>query len=116
MDVVSALAFFFVMASRFSLKITTNCLLMRVNCPEIATREVSLAESLFLFIISLDDFLISFFCAGASTQTLPMYIFSMIRSGTTPVVNALSTMLLLVSSLLVIIFLSLNSRKTDILP
>lgn len=74
------------------------------------------AAGLLVFIISLDDFLISFFCSGASTQTLPMYIFSMIRSGTTPVVNALSTLLLLVSSLLVIIFSSLNIKKTDILP
>ena len=74
------------------------------------------ASALLVFIISLDDFIISFFCSGGSTQTLPMYIFSMIRSGTTPVVNALSTMLLLVSSLLVLLFSSLNIKKTDMLP
>jgi len=57
---------------------------------------------------SLDDFIISFFCSGGSTQTLPMYIFSVIRSGTTPVVNALSTVLLMASTILVILFSSLN--------
>lgn len=76
---------------------------------------VIMAASLLVFIISLDDFLLSFFCAGATTQTLPMYIFSMIRSGATPTVNALSTLLLLVSSLLVMIFSSLNIKKMDVL-
>jgi spermidine/putrescine transport system permease protein len=76
---------------------------------------VIIAASLLVFIISLDDFLLAFFCAGATTQTLPMYIFSMIRSGATPTVNALSTLLLLVSSLLVMIFSSLNIKKADVL-
>lgn len=74
-----------------------------------------MAAGLLVFIISIDDFMISFFCSGASTQTLPMYIFSMIRSGTTPVVNAVSTVLLLVSSLLVLLFSSLKIKKMDML-
>jgi len=73
------------------------------------------AAALLVFIVSLDDFVISFFCAGASTQTLPMYIFSMIRSGASPVVSALSTVLLVASSLLVLIFSSLQIKKTDVL-
>jgi spermidine/putrescine transport system permease protein len=74
-----------------------------------------LAASLLVFIISLDDFVLSFFCAGASTQTLPMYIFSMIRSGASPVVSALSALLLGVSSILVLVFSSLQIKKTDLL-
>lgn len=74
-----------------------------------------MAAGLLVFIISLDDFLISFFCAGASTQTLPMYIFSMIRAGASPVVSALSTVLLGISSILVLIFSSLQIKKMDIL-
>ncbi len=74
------------------------------------------ASALLVFIISFDDFVLSFFCSGASTQTLPMYIFSVIRSGTTPVVNALSTMLLVISGLLVVLFSSLNIKKADMLP
>ncbi|MFI5333062.1 MAG: ABC transporter permease [Candidatus Babeliales bacterium] len=77
--------------------------------------QVIIAASLLVFVISLDDFLLAFFCAGATTQTLPMYIFSMIRSGATPLVNALSTVLLLISSLLVLIFSSLNVKKADML-
>ena len=48
-----------------------------------------LAAGLLVFVLSLDDFIISFFCSGGSTQTLPIYIFVMIRSGATPMVNAL---------------------------
>lgn len=73
------------------------------------------ACALLVFILSLDDFLISFFCSGGSTQTLPIYIFVMIRSGATPIVNALSTILLVVSSLLVLVFSSLQIKKTDLL-
>lgn len=71
--------------------------------------------SLLIFIISFDDFLLSFFCAGATAQTLPMYIFALIRSGASPVVNALSTMLLVISSLLMALFFCVRSVKTDVL-
>lgn len=73
------------------------------------------ASALLVFVLSLDDFIISFFCSGGTTQTLPIYIFVMIRSGATPVVNALSTILLIVSSLLVLLFSSLKIKKTDLL-
>jgi len=63
-----------------------------------------MGASLLVFIISFDDFILSFFCSGASTMTLPMYIFATIRSGATPVINALSTLLLVMSSLAVLVF------------
>jgi len=69
------------------------------------------AAGLLVFIISLDDFLISFFCSGATAQTLPMYIFSMIRAGSTPVVNALSTVMLVVSSIFVLGFSWIQVRR-----
>lgn len=68
------------------------------------------AAGLLVFIISLDDFLISFFCAGSSAQTLSLYIFSMIRGGVSPTINALSTLLLVLSSILILIFSSLQIR------
>lgn len=70
------------------------------------------ASALLVFIISFDDFIIAFFCSGEATQTLPLYIFSVIRSGATPVVNALSTLLLCISSVIVVLFASLKVRKT----
>ncbi|HTM05635.1 MAG TPA: ABC transporter permease [Patescibacteria group bacterium] len=70
-----------------------------------------LASGLLVFIISLDDFLIAFFCAGPSVQTLPLYIFSTIRAGTTPIINALSTMLFLFSCLCVLLFFILQKHS-----
>lgn len=56
-----------------------------------------LSGALLSFIISLDDYLISAFLGGPSTTTLPVFIFGMIRNGITPAVNALSTLLLVLS-------------------
>ncbi|HVX00787.1 MAG TPA: ABC transporter permease [Candidatus Babeliaceae bacterium] len=69
------------------------------------------AAGLLVFIISFDDFVLSYFCAGSSAQTLSLYILSMLRSGLSPVVNALSTVLLCFSSILVILYCSLNARN-----
>ena len=68
------------------------------------------AAGLLIFILSFDDFILSFFCAGSEAQTLSLYIFGMIRSGISPVVNALSTFLLLLSSILVLVFCSLTTK------
>ena len=70
-----------------------------------------LASALLIFVISLDDFLIAFFCAGAETQTLPLYIFSVVRSGGSPMVNALSTIMLLVGSIFILLMAILQARK-----
>ncbi len=56
------------------------------------------------FIVSLDDFVITFFVAGPGATTLPVYIFGMVRMGITPEVNALASMLLLLS----IVFVALS--------
>lgn len=62
------------------------------------------------FVISLDDFIITLMVAGAGSTTLPVYIYSMIRQGVTPEVNAISTILLLVSALLVTGYWLLSRR------
>ncbi len=61
-----------------------------------------LAGFLLSFTFSFDDFIISFFVAGANT-TLPVYVFSSIRRGITPEVNAIGTMVLCVSLTLLIV-------------
>jgi spermidine/putrescine transport system permease protein len=69
-----------------------------------------ITSALLVFIISFDDFILTYFCAGSSVQTLSLYILSMIRSGVSPVVNALSAVLLFISSLLVLVFFNLKTR------
>ena len=58
-----------------------------------------LAGFLLSFTFSFDDFIIAFFVAGSET-TLPIYVFSSIRRGVTPEINAIGTMVLAVSLLL----------------
>jgi spermidine/putrescine transport system permease protein len=81
----------------------------RVILPLLAPSVV--AAGLLVFVISLDDFLVAFFCAGAETQTLPLYIFSVVRSGGSPMVNALSTIMIFIGSLLVSFMALLQARK-----
>jgi spermidine/putrescine transport system permease protein len=56
-----------------------------------------LSGAMLAFIISLDDFVITYFVSGAGATTLPVYIFGMIRTGISPEVNAVSALMLLVS-------------------
>lgn len=67
-----------------------------------------------VFIVSFDDFVFSYFCAGSTFQTLPLYILSMLRSGVSPIVNALSTLLLLFSSTLIVLY-SFYTAKTRVM-
>jgi spermidine/putrescine transport system permease protein len=60
-----------------------------------------LAGFLLSFTFSFDDFIIAFFVAGSET-TLPIYVFSSIRRGVTPEINAIGTMVMGVSLLLLI--------------
>lgn len=60
-----------------------------------------LAGALLSFTFSFDDFIIAFFVAGSET-TLPIYVFSSIRRGVTPEINAIGTMVLAVSLSLLI--------------
>lgn len=71
------------------------------------------SAGLLVFIVSMDDFVFSFFCTGPSTQTLPLYIYSLIRSGATPMVNALSTLLLMASSVIVSIYSLISIKRND---
>ena len=54
------------------------------------------------FTLSIDDFVISYFTSG-TTQTLPIYIYSMTRKRISPEINALSTVLFAVVMVLLII-------------
>ena len=50
-----------------------------------------IAGALMAFTLSIDDFVITFFTAGAGTVTLPLQIYSMIKIAVTPEVNAVSS-------------------------
>lgn len=63
------------------------------------------------FTLSLDDVVISYFTAGPDSNTLPLQIFAMIKTGVTPDVNALITIMLLIIFVSLFISMSLSLRK-----
>ena len=73
----------------------------RVTLPMIMPGVI--AGALMAFTLSIDDFVITFFTAGAGTVTLPLQIYSMIKIAVTPEVNAVSTLLMLLTLVLIVV-------------
>ncbi|MCU9950825.1 ABC transporter permease [Pseudomonas sp. PDM13] len=80
----------------------------RVVLPQIAP--AIMAGFLLAFTFSFDDFIIAFFVAGSET-TLPIYIFSSIRRGITPEINAISTVIICASLALLFTSRYLQNRR-----
>ena len=60
-----------------------------------------IAGALMAFTLSIDDFVITFFVAGVGSSTLPLQIYSMVKIAVTPEVNAISTLLMLLTLVLI---------------
>jgi spermidine/putrescine transport system permease protein len=72
-----------------------------------------LAAGLLIFALSFDDFVLSYFTTGESPQPLPVRIWSAIRFGVTPTINAIGTLMLVISLAAVAAALVLQrERKT----
>ncbi|RDL44544.1 ABC transporter permease [Marinomonas piezotolerans] len=80
--------------------------LRRITLPILMPAIIS--GGLLAFTLSLDEFIIAFFTSGAGKDsiTLPMQIFSMIRFGVTPEINALATLIMFAS----VLALSISQR------
>ena len=71
----------------------------RVTVPQLLPGIV--AAALLAFTLSFDDFVITFFVAGVGSTTLPLVVYSMVRKSVEPTINAISTIMLLVTTVLV---------------
>jgi spermidine/putrescine transport system substrate-binding protein/spermidine/putrescine transport system permease protein len=71
-----------------------------------------LAAALLVFALSIDDYVITSFVAGVGSTTLPVQIYSMVKSGITPEINAVSTLLLAATSLLLFAAYRLEQGKS----
>ncbi len=72
---------------------------MQITLPQLKPALIS--GMLMVFTLSFDDFIIAFFTAGVDATTLPMKIYSMLKFGVIPEVNALSSLILMGSVLFV---------------
>jgi spermidine/putrescine transport system permease protein len=70
-----------------------------------------IGAALMAFTISFDDFIVTFFTAGPGSTTLPLRVYSMVKSGVSPVINALSAVLVLMSMALIGMALALQRRE-----
>lgn len=68
------------------------------------------SAALLAFTLSLDDFVVTFFTTGVGSVTLPLFVYGMIKFAVTPAINAISTLMLFASLLLVLS--SLKVQKT----
>lgn len=82
---------------------------MQVLLPQLMPAIV--AGCLLAFVLSLDDFLIASFTAGSGANTLPMEIFSRIRTGVKPDINALSVILIGVSAIIALVAELIRKRR-----
>ena len=62
-----------------------------------------IAGALMAFTLSIDDFVITFFTAGVGVSTLPLQIYSMIKIAVTPEVNAISTLLMALTLVMIVV-------------
>ncbi len=74
---------------------TSGKVLTQITLPML--RPAIIGAALLSFTVSLDDFVVTFFVAGPGATTLPLKVFSMIKTGITPEVNALSAIMVAVS-------------------
>ena len=79
---------------------TPRQVLLRVTLPVMAPAIIGAA--LFAFAVSFDQFVISYFLAPPGFRTLPVEIYAAIRKGFTPEINAISTIIILVSMALLL--------------
>ncbi len=81
----------------------------RVTLPLLSPAIVS--SALVVFTLSIDDYLITSFVAGVSSTTLPLQIYSMVRTSVTPEINAISTIMLLTTTTAIILSQKLTATK-----
>ncbi|MBU5590462.1 extracellular solute-binding protein [Clostridium sp. MSJ-4] len=82
---------------------------LKVTLPSIMPGVI--AGGLLAFTLSIDDVIISFFVAGPSSMTFPLKVFSMVKFGVTPEINALSSILILLTVIVVIVAEKIKSSS-----
>lgn len=81
----------------------------RVTLPLIAPGVAG--GALLALTLSLDDVVITEFVSGAGSTTLPVYVFGSLRRGVTPLINAVSVLMLVGSIVLVLMSLAVSRRR-----
>ena len=62
-----------------------------------------LSGAMLAFTMSFDDYVITSFVSGTGTQTLPIVVYTMVRKNIEPSINAISTLILIVTTILIVV-------------
>ncbi|MDR3601927.1 MAG: ABC transporter permease subunit [Desulfosporosinus sp.] len=84
--------------------------LTRITLPIIAPG--ILAGAMLALTLSLDDVIVSFFTTGVDSVTLPIYIFNKVKTGVSPDINALITVIILVTLLVMLLMRTFDARTS----
>ncbi|MEE8542151.1 MAG: ABC transporter permease [Desulfobacterales bacterium] len=83
---------------------------LRVTGPQLLP--AIMASAMLIFPWSFDDFVITYFVSGVGSTTLPIYVFSQLRFGSTPVINTIGTLFVTVTMLgLLVVYLIQKPSK-----
>lgn len=83
----------------------------RITFPQIIPGII--AGGLLAFTLSLDDFVVTFFNAGVGTTTLPIFVYGLLKTSVTPEINAISTLMLIASTILIGVSLVMQKRTAS---
>ena len=72
-----------------------------------------IASGMLVFVMSFDDFVTSFFTSGIGVEPLPLRIYSMIHFGVTPEINAVGTLMMVITIVIVLAALALFARQQN---
>lgn len=72
------------------------------------------ASAMLIFPWSFDDFVITYFVAGIGSTTLPIYVFSQLRFGATPVINTIGTLFVTLTILALVIMYFLQKKNESL--
>jgi spermidine/putrescine transport system permease protein len=81
----------------------------RVTFPQLLPGIIS--GALLAFTLSLDDYVVTFFNSGVGTTTLTVFVYGLLKTSVSPEINALSTLLLVLSTILIGVSLILQRRN-----
>jgi ABC-type spermidine/putrescine transport system permease subunit II len=70
-----------------------------------------ISGALLAFALSFDDYVVTTFNAGVGSSTLPLYIYGKVKFGVTPEINAISTIIVAVTAVVILAAWRINARR-----
>jgi spermidine/putrescine transport system permease protein len=77
-------------------------------------RPAIISGALLAFALSFDDYVVSTFNAGVGSSTLPLYIYGKVKFGVTPEINAISTIIVAITAVVILAAWRFGQRRPEV--